>query len=354
MKRKSLFIIFALVLIGVLLAWIGVQPVKAPSGVATFSLTSNARPLIIDTDMAADDWMAITYLLQRQDQDVLAITVTGTGEAHCTPGVKNAMALTALTGRSQIPVACGRETPLAGTHVFPQGWRDGVDRMLGISLAANPNPPSDKTAVQLLTELLKNSPEKVTLVTLGPLTNVGEALEADASLASRIQMIYIMGGAFDVTGNVSVGPGGASLPAEWNIYVDPRSLALVLKSGAPVTFVPLDATNQVPITQAFYDRVTAAKDLTPAASFVYQVLEKQHGFISSGGYYFWDPLTAVISTQEDLAKIEPRTVAVVEEESDQIGKTVSGAEGNPARIAVSADQARFETLFLETLTGKTQ
>src|SRR5678815_3660267 len=83
-------------------------------------LDARRKPFVIDTDMAADDWMAIMYLLSRTDVEVKAITVTGTGEAHCNPGVQNAMNLVALAGSPEVPVACGRETPLQGDHTFPQ------------------------------------------------------------------------------------------------------------------------------------------------------------------------------------------------------------------------------------------
>ena len=101
-------------------------------------LTEDALPVIIDTDMAADDWIAILYLLMRSDVDILAITVTGAGEAHCAPGIRNALALAALAGRPEIPVSCGRETPLAGQHTFPEEWRTRVDDLLGLSLPENP------------------------------------------------------------------------------------------------------------------------------------------------------------------------------------------------------------------------
>ena len=92
--------------------------------------------MIIDTDMAADDWLAILYLLMRPDVDVKAITVTGAGEAHCGQGTRNARNLLALAGRPDIPVTCGREKPLEGTHAFPQAWREAVDNLLGLELAS--------------------------------------------------------------------------------------------------------------------------------------------------------------------------------------------------------------------------
>ena len=100
---------------------------------------SPARQVIIDTDMAVDDWFAILYLLQKPGVNVLAITVTGTGEAHCDPGVKNALGLEKLAEHAPIPVACGDEIPLKGSNVFPDSFRNAVDSMLGIRLPKGSN-----------------------------------------------------------------------------------------------------------------------------------------------------------------------------------------------------------------------
>src|SRR5512144_2201583 len=118
-------------LIGLVLALAACSTPAAPRPTAT-PFSGTPRPVIVDTDMAPDDWMAILYLLQRQDISVQAITVAGTGEAHCGPGVRNALGLAALAGQPNIPVACGRETPLQGSHAFPDDWRAGADAVLGL------------------------------------------------------------------------------------------------------------------------------------------------------------------------------------------------------------------------------
>jgi len=91
------------------------------------------KPVIIDTDMAVDDWMAIAYLLQRNDVEVRAITVTADTAATCEAAVRNAMAITALAGKPNIPVAAGLPVPLHGNGLQP-GWRDRIDTLLGIEL----------------------------------------------------------------------------------------------------------------------------------------------------------------------------------------------------------------------------
>ena len=329
----------------------------APRATATLyptptPFTGTPRPVLIDTDMAADDWLAILFALQRPDLDVLAITVTGAGEAHCEPGVRHALDLAALAGQPDIPVACGRETPLRGDHTFPDAWRDGVDALLGLDLPENANTPAAQSAPELIASVAASAAEPLTLLTLGPLTNVAEALQASPALAEQLAMIYVMGGAVEVAGNLHESGAGleANTYAEWNVYVDPAAANVVLQSGAPVTLVALDATNHAPVTMAFYERLRDARQ-TPEAEFAYGVLNRQRDFIAGGGYYFWDPLSAAILADESLATFETRALMVVEDEGNESGRLITSATANEVRYAATADAARFEALFLEALNA---
>ncbi|MBL8059052.1 MAG: nucleoside hydrolase [Anaerolineales bacterium] len=313
--------------------------------------TGVARPVLIDSDLAPDDWLAILYLLRRPEVDVQAITVTGTGEAHCEPGLRLARGLTALAGRPDLPVACGRETPLRGEHTFPAEWRERVDAGLGLTLPENPAPAPASSAVALLTDRLRAAPGQVTVLTLGPLTNLAEALQAAPDLAGRIAMVYSMGGAVDEPGNVGASGAGLENPfAEWNIYVDPHAANLVLQSGAPVTLVPLDATRYAPITLDFYRRLERDR-ATPEAEFVYAVLTEQKSFIEAGGYFFWDPLAAAILVDESLAAFDRRPLGVTEAEGPDSGRLGPAAAGPALRFAVRADGPRFEQAFLDALNA---
>jgi pyrimidine-specific ribonucleoside hydrolase len=304
------------------------------------------RPVIIDTDMAPDDWMAILYLLQRPDIDVKAITVVGTGETHCTPGVHNALRLVALAGEKDIPAACGRETPLAGDQVFPEDWRTRADTLNGLD-APEVEPPTEGDAVEMLITLIKDSSEPVTLLTLGPLTNLAEAVQADPAIHENIQQIYMMGGALEVLGNVSFS-GIDNQVAEWNIFIDPLALQQVLASGAPVTFVPLDATNQAPVDLDFYFQLQS-NHRTPEAQFVYDLLTAQFDFVVSGGYFFWDPLAAAILVDESLGYIKEGKIMVNKQPGTSYGLTRLMSSGFPARYAKAVDAPRFEYEFLRAL-----
>ncbi len=352
-RRKKQVIILAVSLVLVWMVGLGVvYQANAPETAEAVAFdplpaSDQPRPVIIDTDMAPDDWMAILYLLQRPDIAVKAITVVGTGETHCAPGVRNALRLVALAGENDIPAACGRETPLAGDQAFPEAWRARADTLGGLDAPEIDMPPSQPGAVELLINTINASPRPVTLLTLGPLTNLAEAVQADPAIVRNVGQIYMMGGALEVLGNVSYA-GIDNQVAEWNIFIDPLALRQVLESGAPVTFVPLDATNHAPINLDFYFQLQA-NHRTPEADFVYDLLTAQFDSVTSGIYYFWDPLAAAILVDESLGYLKEGNIFVNVQPGTSYGLTRLMSSGLPARYAKSVDAGRFEYEFLRAL-----
>ena len=353
-KKHNLLFLIVVIASGLLLArFLGRDRTASPAlePIQPHPLAADAQPVVIDTDMAADDWLAILYLLGRSDVDVQAITVTGTGEAHCPAGTRNARNLVALAGRPEIPVACGRETPLAGDHAFPTAWRERVDDLLGLTLPESSQQPIGESAVELLTRIIQESPHKVHLITLGPLTNVGELLQAKPGLVTNLAMITVMDGAIEVPGNIASSSNIDNEVAGWNFYCDPHAAALVFASGAPLTLVPLDATNYVPVTMDFYTRLEKDRT-TSVAEFVYRVLTMQQQYIRLGSYYFWDPLASAIATDEALAVFQDIPLLIVDEEGPESGRTLKSERGFIIRVAMQADRERFEALFLDAVNGR--
>jgi inosine-uridine nucleoside N-ribohydrolase len=349
---------YALLAVTALAVWIGGTTLASLNGsageVSAISFeplpeSEQPCPVVIDTDMAPDDWMAILYLLQRPDIQVQAITVAGTGETHCDPGVRNALGLVRLAGESGIPVACGGETPLEGKQAFPEAWRERADSMAGLSLPTGENPAAQATAAELLVTTVGGSPQKMRILALGPLTNLADAIQKDARFLEDVEQIYIMGGALEVLGNV--GFSGVDIDnqvAEWNIFVDPAAAKAVFASGAPITLVPLDATNGAPVSLDFYFTLQA-NQRTPEARFVYDVLTTQLDFIASSMSYFWDPLAAAVLSDERLAYIKEGNVMVYTNPGPSSGLTRLMSNGYPLRYAKSVDARRFEQEFLRVL-----
>src|SRR5215207_6647595 len=276
------------------------------SGTAAVS-AQDPVPVVIDSDMIADDWMATLFLLNHPNFTVNAITVSGTGFATCEAGVQSALGLLALTDYGDVPVSCGAESPLMGDNAPPAEWLTTIETVEALGLPDGGDPVAED-AVALFTSTIQDSPEPVTVLALGPLTNVGAALDATPELAENIEMIYVMGGAVDVEGS-SVSE--ENTVAEWNIYCDPHAARLVFESGASITLVPLDATNEVPVTPEFVTQLDA-EATTPEAEFVATLLANNAESIESGGYYFWDPLAAAVMSDPGLVTLTPRDVTVID------------------------------------------
>ena len=311
------------------------------------------KPFIISTDMGIDDCLAILYLLRHPGVDVKAVTVCGNGLAYCGPGVRNAQGLLALGWPWNIPVSCGQRETLQYNHKFPIAWRRQCSTLMGLSLPANPFPPSTLSAVDLLITTIKQSPQKVVLLALGTLTDVAEALKKEPSLKNNLEMIYIMGGAVKVGGNVEI-PCLTNIKnkyAEFNIYADPVAADRVFKSGAPITLVPLDACNQVPLDMNFYKDVVQ-KHITPQADFVFQLLSKSLDHICSGHYFLWDPLTAVIATDNSMAVIKEMRISVITRAGHQCGRTIESPNGNRIKVCISAKEKPVKKMFQKILNGE--
>ncbi len=307
------------------------------------------RPVVIDTDMAVDDWMAIAYLLQRDDVDVRVITVTADSEAACKAAVRNAMNIAALAGKPNIPVAAGLPVPLHGNGLQP-GWRDRIDTVLGIELPPNPNTPSDMIALDLLLQSFASG-EKPTLLTLGPLTNIAELVARAPRVLERIAMTYVMGGAVDVPGNLVEGVAGANDTAEWNIFLHAPAAAAVFASGIPITLIPLDATNTAPLTPRFYAELGADRT-TPVAEFIHDVLTREKASIENHSWYFWDPLAAVAITHPEVVDTQPASISVVTAPGRDHGRTKRDPAGREILVATRADPGLFEHVFLGALNGR--
>lgn len=277
------------------------------------ALSQAKTPLIIDTDMAIDDWLAMIYLGHHPGTDILAVTVTGAGEAHCKPGSQNAVDLMDLTPARGVPVACGSEEPMDGFYEFPQPWRRDSDTFYGVALPRSNRRPLSDSAPDLLITKLKTAPRPVRVIILGNATNVALALAKAPEIKSKIERIFFMGGTLWHPGNIIV-PGFTdhyrNKVAEWNIMIDPIAARIVLRSGVPVTLVTLDGTKDQKVTRKDVDQFTTAAK-TKGAKFFSQIFAKTAWFVDSGEYYYWDALTAGVAINPGFCKIEKHNVDII-------------------------------------------
>ncbi|HSL75362.1 MAG TPA: nucleoside hydrolase [Candidatus Limnocylindrales bacterium] len=334
----------ALVVLGLMVVG-GCSP-GASASTASTDAAGVPLSVLIDTDVAPDDLVAIAFLLASPEVDIKAITVSGTGEAHCREGVDVALRLLERLDAPTIAVACGRDTPMAGDHAFPDAWRAGVDAGSGLALPATARQPFAGDATQLITKTSIDV-DGLHVLTLGPLTNLAAALDGDPDLAARLGPVTVMGGALHVPGNVSFGGPPDNHVAEWNIYVDPTAAQTVIDSGLRVRLVSLDGTGQVPVTTAYAERVR--EEATGPGALVLAELFDTHPFMTDGTDYLWDPLAAALAAGYPLGSFTPARVDVAEAEGPEAGFT-RPIDGDPnVEYLSSADATAAEDTLLETL-----
>ncbi len=335
-----------LALVGACSAGAAPNTVTTPAATGTTDASADARPLLIDTDVAPDDLVAIAFLLASPSVEIEAITVSGTGEAHCAAGVDVILRLLERLEAPAIDVACGRETPIAGDHAFPDAWREGVDGGSGLVLPATSRQPFAGDAAQLTRETADRV-DGLRVLTLGPLTNLADALARHPDLAQRLESVYAMGGALFVPGNVGFGGPPDNEVAEWNIYVDPTAAQAVIDSGVMVRLISLDGTNQAPVTPEFAQRVQ--QEGTGPGAKVLAELFATHPFMTDGSYFLWDPLAAAMAAGHPLGSFSAARADVEENEGPEVGFT-RPVEGTPnVEYLSTVDGPAAEDTLLETL-----
>jgi pyrimidine-specific ribonucleoside hydrolase len=194
----------------------------------------NPVPVVIDCDPGHDDALAITLALARPELRVLGITTVG-GNASLANTTRNALRVLALLGRTDVPVAAGAVAPLTRElETAPEVH--GASGLDGADLPEPASEPVAEHAVAWLRATLAASPEPVTLVPVGPLTNIALLLRTHPEVAPKIARIALMGG--------SKGAGNWTPAAEFNIWVDPEAARIVFRSGLPITMCGLDVTHK--------------------------------------------------------------------------------------------------------------
>uniref|UniRef100_A0A2C9VYC0 Inosine/uridine-preferring nucleoside hydrolase domain-containing protein n=1 Tax=Manihot esculenta TaxID=3983 RepID=A0A2C9VYC0_MANES len=211
-------------------------------------MAAHPKKIIIDTDPGIDDAMAIFLALRSPEVEVIGLT-TIYGNVYTTLATRNALHLLEVAGRSDIPVAEGSHVTITkGTKLRIADFVHGADGLGNQNFPPPKGKPIEQSAAAFLVEQANLHPGKVTVVALGPLTNIALAIELDPAFAKNIGEIVLLGGAFSVNGNVNPA-------AEANIFGDPDAADIVFTSGADVLAVGINVTHEVVLTDADRDKL---------------------------------------------------------------------------------------------------
>lgn len=302
-----------------------------------------ALPVILDCDPGTDDALAIFLALASPELSVLAVTVAG-GNVGLDHTLRNASALVSLTG-ANVPVYAGADRPMLGAFVTETRVH-GENGLGGVILPAGA-PAAAGLACDRIRRILRESIEPVTLIGIGPATNLAIALTSEPALAANVAQIVLMSGAW-AEGNVTPA-------AEFNAWSDPEALAILLQAGRPVVFATLELTAQALVTP---DRIAAWRAfgrgicLTTACDIQATVPAS----VRLDGAPLHDPCAVACLIRPDLFRSRPCSVRVDLGPGPGRGRTVIdrwGRTGDPINASVleTIDSEAFFSLLGQRLAG---
>jgi inosine-uridine nucleoside N-ribohydrolase len=304
------------------------------------------KHVIIDTDPGVDDALAMLLAFGSHELWVEALT-TVVGNVSLERANRNALKLLEFLGREDVPVAPGADKPLVGEALDASEFHGKT----GLGEAVLPEPKSSlspKSAVQIIIEKADELGGELTLVPIGPLTNIAASILAEPGIADKVAGLVIMGGAFGLT---PYGHGNATAVSEFNIWHDPEAAEIVFDSGIPITAVGLDVTTDPRnrLTKRTFEEINGLGTRRSRL-----VADLCRGFIERfEGVNLHDPLAVAAVVDPSIVETRKCKVGVETEGRLTRGMTVvdrrhrmivSGKEAN-VEVCVSVDSERFLAMF---------
>lgn len=330
----------------------------------TNTVAQSPQRVIIDTDPGVDDAMAILLALNSPELKVEALTVVP-GNVDGRQGLENALKLVSLAGRCDVAVAGGAHHPLNQRLITAQFWH-GKNGLAGVELPPTKCKSDSHFGPDLIIELVHKFPHEVTLIPVGPLTNIALAVSKDPSIVPLVKDIVIMGGS--ITG------GNVNGAAEANIYNDPEAAAIVFNAGWMVTMVGSDVGERTIITRKYLSDLQSLHG--PQSDFIAKLADFYLMRSEKSGYQgaaMYDPLAVGAVIDPTLVTLKEMHVDVETKGEFTRGETVANRMGSNennvlhgdhyeiegvielkanARVCMASDAPRFLQLFISRIKGK--
>ncbi|KAG7645200.1 putative uridine nucleosidase 2 [Arabidopsis thaliana] len=313
------------------------------------------KKIIIDTDPGIDDAMAIFVALNSPEVDVIGLT-TIFGNVYTTLATRNALHLLEVAGRTDIPVAEGtHKTFLNDTKLRIADFVHGKDGLGNQNFPPPKGKPIEKSGPEFLVEQAKLYPGEITVVALGPLTNLALAVQLDPEFSKNVGQIVLLGGAFAVNGNVN--------PAsEANIFGDPEAADIVFTCGADIIAVGINVTHQVIMTADDKDKLASSKG--KLAQYLCKILDVYYDYHLTAyeikGVYLHDPATilaaflpSLFTYTEGVARVQTsgitRGLTLLYNNLKRFEEANEWSDKPTVKVAVTVDAPAVVKLIMDRL-----
>lgn len=312
--------------------------------------------ILVDVDTGIDDALMLLYLTGSPEATIVAAGSVH-GNVPAPTGARNTRYVFDLLGLDNVPVAIGCHRPMAQPLMTAE-WVHGQDGLGNINAPPPRNPLSSETAVEQMVRLAREQPGDLTIVAVGPLTNLGAALLVEPKLPELIKQVVIMGGAVAV-------PGNSSPTAEANIWHDPEAADLVFSAAWDVILAPLDVTMTALLKGKYLERIESAASKSERGKFATAILQHYTSFYGAAfgfrGSALHDPLAGALALDPSLCQYLDKPIHVAKQGEETRGMTVvdrrhrehADESGRPpVHIATEVDSERFLEMFVRRVLGE--
>jgi inosine-uridine nucleoside N-ribohydrolase len=324
-----------------------------------------AQKVIIDTDPGVDDAFALFLAMRSHELNVIAVTAVA-GNVPLGVTLPNALRLVEIASRTDIPVAAGASSPLI-RKLVTASYAHGNNGLAGVEFPPPQLQPVKEPACDLICRLVRENANNISIIAIGPLTNIALALRQDPEIVPMIRSVVLMGG--------SLSGGNITPAAEFNFYVDPEAASIVFSSGIPIRMIGLDVTRKVQLTNRHLEAIQAGRGRVSqaAARIAAAVLKMHSGTNSATGPNLHDPLAVSALIRPDILTFEDYQIEIETSGNITAGESLgwkhapvrysaqvqtTGVPGNVgdvpfrvnAMVATGVDSGKFFELLISRLT----
>ncbi|HAA15725.1 MAG TPA: nucleoside hydrolase [Cytophagales bacterium] len=308
------------------------------------------KPILFDHDGSVDDFLSLVLLLTMPNTHLLGVSITP-ADCYAENALETTKKILYMANRTHTEVSVGR---FHGVNAFPPAWRakpkilNALPELIGVEVGADPYQCKDSK--DLLSVKIRASEAPVTILMTGPCSNLVQALQADESLVSNISQVIWMGGAFEVDGNVATYNHNGT--AEWNVFWDPLAAQELLNYELDLLFVPLNATNDVPVSLHFLKQLAKHSDhkwAHLAGQFWATTLDTIPAYEYT--YFMWDVLATSYLQIPDAFEVKTREITI-----DAIGPSAGRTyyqegSGKWAKVATKVNKEVFYDYLIQAFTS---
>jgi inosine-uridine nucleoside N-ribohydrolase len=312
-------------------------------------------PVIFDTDFVMPPWddsMALMLALQSPELEILGVT-TVAGNESVERATSDALRMLEIAGRADIPVYVGADMPLVHEK------SDFAVASYGNWYSDEPPPEphggfatkqaEDETAASFIVDAVLARPGEITIIAIGPLTNIAQAIRQEPTFASRVRRLVIMGGAVAALPD---GAGNITPNAEFNFWVDPEAAYVTLRSGIPIELSPLNVSRKSSLDRGWYRKMVAVE--TPLTSLLKETLGKRFEVEPDRVWFMYDQIAVASVIDPSLVTTTDLFVDVNIDHGISYGVSVGGRERWPGaegaqrmQVQYDLDWPRFIEMFID-------